>query len=122
MGDVSDEEAFVERFVGGDADAATAGGVFGAVVHTEVAGVAIIGDTSDQTRVRGGGVVVEFNEAISWVGVGEGGEVAEESVAVVVVGEDIACYAAADKQGACEEADERGKIHAGSEYNRVLLL
>lgn len=41
-------------------------------------------------------VVGELDEAGSWIGAGEGGEVAEEGVTLVVVGEDIACYAAAE--------------------------
>lgn len=36
--DVEDEEAVVEGFLGGDADAVTAGGVFGGVVNTHVDG------------------------------------------------------------------------------------
>lgn len=111
VGDVGDEEAFVEGFVGGDSDAAAAGGALGCVVDAEVACVAVVGDPADQAGVFGGVVVVELDEAVGGVGLGEGGEVAEEGVVLVVVGEDIACYAALEEEGSCEEACKGGGVH-----------
>ena len=91
MRDVGDEEALVVGFFGADAHAAAAAGAFVCIIDTEITGVAVISDSADQTGALGCVVAGVGDEAVSWVGVGERGEVAEESVFLVIIGEDIAC-------------------------------
>lgn len=87
--EVEDEETFVEGLLGGDAHgwAARVDGSGG--INPDVGGIGQVGDGGDEL-LGGGGVVGRVaNEAVGWVGRGEGREVAEESVAGVVIGESV---------------------------------
>lgn len=53
-------------------------------------------------------IVHVYNEAVCWVGVCEGGEVAEEGVVAVVVLEYIACYAVLDEGHEKDEEEYHG--------------
>lgn len=91
--DVGDEEAVVEGFLGSDADARPAGGGLGGGVNGHVG--CIVGAAGGSYQFTGGGCLVidVFDEALSRICVCEGGEVAEEGVFGVVIGENIAGYA-----------------------------
>ena len=107
VGDVCDEEAFVVRFGGADAHAGTTGFGDAGVIYAHIVGRIIVGDAGHEALL-GCILVVEKNyKSVGWVGVCEGGEVAEEGILAVVVFDDIACYARMCKTYCCDECCER---------------
>ena len=117
VGDVGEEEATVEGFFAGDADALAARVGGGIVVDAHVSGVAVVAHGADHLFLHSGGVVDVFDEAGRGVGFGKGGEGVEEVGAFVGVGEDIACYAHAEEGCESQEAGEAVEIHVG--FGRV---
>ena len=79
------------------------------MVDAEVGTVVIVGGGGDEVLFYAVFVGEEVDEAGGWVGVGEGGEGAEEGVAAVVVGEDVGCgYCEGRWKEGCECLEEKG--------------
>ena len=105
VGDISDEETFVVGFGGADAHAGTTGVGDAGVVYAHVVGCVVVGDAGHEALLCCVLIVHIYDEAVRWVGVCEGGEVAEEGVFAIVIFEYIACYAVLDEDHKEEEEE-----------------
>ena len=113
VGDVSEEQALVEGFLAGDADALAAGIGGGVVVDAHVSCVTVVADGAYHFVLHRGCVVDILDEAGGRICFRERREGVEEIVPFVRIGKDIACLAYAEEDRESEKAGESVGLHAG---------